>query len=912
MLLPSKKILLFVFFAGFTGVVLSLRFFNQSAVDFNTQVKPIFNKKCITCHGGVKRESGFSLLFRKDALDKVESGKPAIIPGDADHSEMMKRVTSEDPAYRMPYKHNPLSKEEISILRNWINEGAVWGNHWAYVKVAPPKMKSAKAGLAGGEWGTRAMDSYILGRLDEMKLAPSAEAEKSILLRRVSLDLTGLPAPQTLADQFVKSNDPKAYEMLVDSLLASPHYGERWASLWMDIARYADTKGYEKDEARQIWRYRDWVIHAFNADMPYNQFLTEQLAGDLLPSPTDAQYIATAFHRNTMTNDEGGTDDEEFRTAAVLDRVNTTWDGLMGTTFGCVQCHSHPYDPFRHEEYYKFLAFFNNSRDEDTPDDYPLLRHFTREDESTLQSVKTWIEKNGTPEKAKEAETFIKTWQPAVNALQGDQLVRSNLSNADLLFHINAQCRLKQIDLGGKNELIFRHQNHVKGGVLTIHLDKQDGPVLNTIHLNKKTDNWVIGSVDLSRQEGVHDLFFRYSNASIRNPDTDCFLLDWVCFTSSLPGKDRAGYAKVHDEYWTLLTKNIAETTPIMIENHPDMQRSTHVFERGNWRAKGKEVKTDVPSSLNPFPSGAPRNRLGLAQWMTSEDNPLVSRAMANRLWEQLFGNGLAETLEDLGTQGLPPTHRELLDYLAWNFMHDWKWSIKTLLKEIVMSSTYRQSSKVTEEMLAKDAANRFYARAPRIRLSAEQVRDQGLAISGLLSEKMYGPSVMPYQPEGIWLSPYNGSHWKKSSGEDQYRRALYTFWKRTAPYPAMTSFDGVAREVCVSRRIRTNTPLQALVTLNDSAFVEISRHFAYRMKEGTATAEEQLKKGFHLALGYDISKEKLIVLKNFYNRELTSMKEDHDKVSKISADPNGDAETAALIVVANVILNLDEVIRVC
>ncbi len=898
-----------MFLAALVGTILSVRFFSQTPVDFNTQVKPIFNKKCITCHGGVKRESGFSLLFRKDALDKTESGKPAIIPGDADHSEMIRRITSQDPDQRMPYKHNPLSTEEISVLREWINQGAVWGNHWAYVKVAKPKMTAVKAGVTMGDWGSRGMDSYILEKLEELKLTPSFEAEKPILLRRLSLDLTGLPAPKSLADQFMNNSDPNAYQILVDSLLDSPHYGERWTSLWMDIARYADTKGYEKDEGRIIWRYRDWVIHAFNADMPYNQFLTEQLAGDLLPSPTDAQYIATAFHRNSMTNDEGGTDDEEFRTAAVVDRVNTTWDGLMGTTFGCVQCHSHPYDPFRHDEYYKFLAFFNNTRDEDTPDDYPLLRQFTKEDEATLQSVKAWIEKNATPEKANEVATFVKTWQPATNALQGEQLVRSNLTNADLLFHINGQCRVKHIELTGKQEFIFRHLNYEKGGILTIRLDKPDGLVLKTIELNKKTDKWTIRTVDFPQQAGVHDLFFTYTNTIVKNRDTDCLVLDWFSFDSSFPGKGRPDYEKIHHQYTALLTTEMAKTTPIMMENHPDMQRSTHVFERGNWRAKGKEVTADVPASLNAFPEGAPRNRLGLAQWMTSEDNPLVSRAMVNRIWEQLFGTGLAETLEDLGTQGLQPTHRELLDYLAWNFMHDWKWSTKALIKEMVMSATYRQSSKVTAEMLSKDAANKFYARAPRVRLSAEQVRDQGLAVSGLLSEKMFGPSVMPFQPDGIWHSPYNGSHWKRSSGEDQHRRALYTFWKRTAPYPAMISFDGVAREVCVSRRIRTNTPLQALVTLNDSAYVEMARHFAYRMKESNSSVEEQLRNGYHLALGLDISKEKLTILKDFYDSELKKLKGDSDSVHKISADPNGDPETAALVVVANVILNLDEVI---
>jgi hypothetical protein len=354
----------------FGGVVLTLVIadaclLRSDSVDFNTQVKPIINRRCITCHGGVRAKGGFSLLFREDAFAKTTSGKPAIIPGDPDHSEMIRRLTLKDPEERMPYKHEPLTSDEVDILKRWVREGAPWGQHWAYVPVAAPADPSV------------GIDHYIREKLKEEHLEPASEASAPDLLRRVSLDLTGLYPSDAVAAEYLRTRN---YEALVDTLLASPHFGERWAAMWLDLARYADTKGYERDDSRNIWRYRDWLIRAFNTDEPYDRFLTEQLAGDLLANPGDAEYTATAFHRNTMTNDEGGTDNEEFRTAAVLDRVNTTWEALMGTTFACTQCHSHPYDPFRHEEYYKFMAYFNDTRDEDSYADYPLLRNFSDSD----------------------------------------------------------------------------------------------------------------------------------------------------------------------------------------------------------------------------------------------------------------------------------------------------------------------------------------------------------------------------------------------------------------------------------------------------------------------------------------------------------------------------------------------------
>ncbi|HET9825799.1 MAG TPA: DUF1553 domain-containing protein [Chitinophagaceae bacterium] len=902
--LLSRKVL-FVIIPIIAGVALFVFSSHQSTVDFNTQVKPIFNKKCIACHGGVRRKSGFSLLFRADALAKNKSGKPAIIPGDPDHSEMIRRLTSNDPDERMPYKHEALSGDEISILRRWIRQGAKWGEHWAYVPVKPVDVPHINT-----PWARNEIDHFIYQKLDEEKLKPAAEADKATLLRRASLDLIGMPAPEEIAEQFFKSNNNDAYQILIDSLLSSKHFGEKWAAMWLDLARYADTKGYERDDSRSIWHYRDWLINAFNKDEPYDQFLTEQIAGDLLPDPTDDQYVATAFHRNTMTNDEGGTDNEEFRTAAVIDRVNTTWQALMGTTFGCVQCHSHPYDPFTHDEYYKFMAFFNDTRDEDAYDDYPLLRHFNDSMQQQLQSLTEWLQENISAQRAKEINRFLRTWQPSINSLTADQFVNSELADTKfLVFRNHAVARLKHVDLENKNLLIYRYTCWKKEGVWSIHLDRPDGPVLKTISPDTTSD-WKIAEVEFPLSSGIHDIYFTYSNTHLKKQEDNGQLMDWFCFTQQFPGKGIAGYEKNKKIFWSLLTAKVP-TTPIMMDNPATMHRATNVFERGNWLVKGDVVTPAIPHALNPMPKNAPNNRLGLAMWITSKQNPLTARTMVNRVWEQLFGNGLAETLEDLGTQGIPPTHKELLDWLSWKFMKDYNWSVKKLLKEIVMSATYRQDSKVTRESLEKDPANKLYGRGARVRLSAEQVRDQGLSVSGLMNEKMFGPSVFPYQPKGIWLSPWNGAYWQKSQGQEQYRRALYTYWKRTAPYPSMMMFDGTAREVCTARRIRTNTPLQALVTLNDSAYLEMARYFAYRMQKAGNDPKQQISKGYQVALYKPISAPKLSVLMKLYDESFQKFKKDKDETCEMIGqnDEHNNPETAAMVVVANAILNLDEVI---
>ena len=883
-------------------------------VDYNTEVKPIFNKSCITCHGGVKRQGGFSLLFRTDALAKNKSGKPAIIPGNPDSSELIKRLTLKDPEERMPYKHPSLSQKEITTLKNWIKEGAIWGDHWAYVPVAEVSIPSNGRGpfslFGTPSWINNDIDQFIFQKIKKEGLTPSDEADKATLLRRVSLDIIGMPASEKLNEWFMHNNEKNAYEKLVDTLLTSPHYGEKWAGMWMDLARYSDTKGYERDDSRNIWRYRDWLIKAFNDNKPYDQFLVEQIAGDLLPNPTDAQYIATAFHRNTMTNDEGGTDNEEFRTAAVLDRVNATWEGLMGTSFACVQCHSHPYDPFRHDEYYQFMAFFNNTRDEDTYDDYPLIREFHETDSSKFVALKNWVQQNE-PAREKEIVQFIKMQQPAINSIAADELKNAALMDTKwLVFRNKAVARLKDIELTNKTELLYRYEAYRPGGEWQIHLNNPDGPILCKSPVIETHGRWKEARMHFAPTTGRYNLYLTYSNSKLKQPEETGMQFDWFYFTNPFPGKPYKGTDTSYKFFDELLEPSFVTTTPIMMDNPKELFRATHVFERGNWLVKGKEVTPNVPASLGGLPSNAPKNRLGMAMWLTDKKNPLVSRTIVNRIWEQFFGIGIAETLEDMGTQGIPPTHRELLDYMSWKLMYVYHWDLKKLIKEITLSAVYRQDSKLNKEAKEKDPTNKWFARGPRVRLTAEEIRDQALMVSGLMSEKMYGPGVMPFQPEGIWNSPWNGSYWKTSEDGNQYRRSLYTYWKRSAPYPSMLSFDATSREVCTARRIRTNTPLQALTTLNDSVFIEIAKHFADRIQTmGIKEKNAQISKGYELAMHHAITDDKRKAFEKLYDKAYTQFKNDKKKLIETTGSEKQTAENAALIIVAEAMLNTDEFI---
>lgn len=903
--LLSPKSILFVAILVFAILIVRALIPDQK-IDYNTQVKPILNKHCISCHGGVKSSGGFSLLFEDEAKGNTDSGKPAIIPGHASRSEMIRRLTANDLEERMPYEKEPLSKEEINILKEWIDQGAEWDLHWSYKMVKKPEVPRHFDDESNfTNWAQNDIDRFIYEKLRHLELDPSKRAGEADLQRRLALDLTGLPVT-AISEMIGRLNlDSVSIDSFIDRTLASPHFGEKWAGVWMDLARYADTKGYERDDARTIWKYRDWLITAFNEDKPYDRFLIEQLAGDLLPDPTDDQLIATAFHRNTMTNDEGGTENEEFRVAAVIDRVNTTWEVTMGTTFACVQCHSHPYDPFTMKEYYEFMAFFNNTRDEDTFDDYPVFRHFEGDDSLRFQALSEWLDTHAGKQKADELKTFVKTWQPSINSLTADEFVNSELADTKwLVFRNHGSSRLKQVDLNGKRKLIYRYRSIAPGGAWTIRLDSLNGPVLKQINVTDTDRKWVIDALSFDQTEGIRDIYLSYQNPNLKNPEANGLMFDWFYFTDGFPQTNDPEQNHMRNNFWQLVRAGTLKT-PIMLENPVSMRRKTHVFERGSWLSPGEEVTSGVPGIMNKLPDGDEPERLKMALWLTSPENPLTARTYVNRIWEQLFGYGIVETLEDFGSQGIPPTHPELLDHLAWKFMNEFDWSTKALLKYIVSSATYQQSSVSGDDMRQKDPQNKYYARGPRIRLSAEQVRDQALVVSGLFNPKMYGPSVMPYQPDGIWNSPYNSRKWIQSEGPEQYRRAIYTYWKRTGAYPSMLIFDAMAREVCVSRRISTNTPLQALVTLNDSVYVEAAIHFANRMmQEGGEVLEEQISYGYRLLMNREISAPKLEVLVGLYHQ--VGEKSLFRSVSQ-SGDFKSNGSNKAMIVVAGALLNLDE-----
>jgi len=910
----KKKIFLFVLI-GVLGLIVAYGVYHNTYkenqhVDFNTHIRPILNKKCITCHGGVKQSGEFSLLFPSEALRPNESGKPAIVPGNPQESEMIRRIKQHDPEVRMPPEGEPLPKEEIEMLIRWIKQGAQWQDHWAFVKPEPVIVPDFSS-----EWGNNEIDQFINNKLKENNLQPSMQEDKATLLRRVSLDLTGLPPTLEELKIFLDDESPKAYEKVVDQLLASPHYGERWTAMWMDLARYADSKGYEKDGPRNIWQYRNWLIKSFNEDKPFDAFTIEQLAGDLLPSFSDEQVIATAFHRNTMNNDEGGTDDEEFRVAAVLDRVNTTWNVWQATTMECVQCHSHPYDPIRHEDYYKFYAYFNNTADEDVPSESPNLKIFTtEEDQKNLENIKKWVIQNtpsvdGKLEKAQNFVNLVKTTEPKIHAHSFDQIMKGSLfSDAKYLsVEPGGHARIKHVPLNGKNLMYASYNADRNTGMVEIRMDSPTGELLGIWHVkkNKGKGKFETIGIPIKPISGSHDLFFVY-----KDPGQNGFVctIEWVLFFEALPGQDQSGYGVAKNKLFSLLNSQEVTATPVMVELEEGYQRKTHVFERGNWMVQGDEVEPGVPQAWNSMPKDAPQNRLGMAEWLVSKDNPLTARVMVNRLWAQLFGTGIVETIEDFGSQGFDPSHPELLDWLAQQFMFEHNWSIKKQLKQIVISATYRQSSNTTPELLAKDPDNRLLSRGSRVRLNAEQIRDQALAVSGLLSDKIYGPSVMPPQPEGLWQIVYSGLEWKTSEGEDKYRRGLYTYWRRTSPYPSMTTFDSPSREFCVTRRIDTNTPLQALVTLNDPVYIEAAQALAKRvLEENKGQVEEQIKASYRLAMVREIDAAKLKDLLQLYEQGLDNFQNDSEAAENLTG--RKDIKLATLTVVANAIMNLDEFI---
>ena len=735
----------------------------KEPVNFNRDVQPLLANHCFRCHGpdAETREAGLRLDRAEDAAAELDSGARAIVSGNVEASELLARIQSDDEDLRMPPSDigPPLKQAEIELLRAWIEQGANYEKHWSLEPIRRPAVPESN--------GSHAIDSFVAKRLAEQKLTPNDQADRATLIRRVTLALTGLPPTIEEVRDFTSDDDPAAYEQLVERLLASPRFGERWARVWLDIARYADSAGYAQDPARTIWRYRDWVIDAYNQNKTFDQFTIEQIAGDMLPSPTNDQLIATAFHRNTMTNSEGGTDDEEFRNAAIVDRVNTTMQVWMGLTMGCAQCHDHKYDDITQEEYFQLFAIFNNTEDADRGDESP------------------WLEELSDAEKQKREE-------------------------------LNTQLASLNKDAEEDRKKIEKKLRDVRG---------------------------------------------------IR--------------------------------------------TPIMRELLKDKQRETFVQVRGNFKVTEQKVEPGVPSALHPL-AGAP-NRMELSQWLIAQQNPLTARVVVNRYWELLFGTGLVLTSEDFGIQGDLPSHPELLDYLASQLMRN-DWDTKWLLREVVTSNTYRRASTVTPELGKRDGSNQWLARGPRFRMPAEMIRDQALAVGGLLSSKMHGPSVQPPRPKLGLRSAFGGStDWTASKGEDRYRRGLYTSWRRTTPYPSMTTFDAPSREFCTVRRIRTNTPLQALVTLNDPAFVEAAQAFARRIMRNASQWNDRLELAFLLAVSRSPKADESKQLRKLYEEALAEYEAEKWEALKMACNPLGKtdefpmAELASWTVIGNVLLNLDE-----
>lgn len=858
----------------------------ERAVSFNEHIRPIFNEKCIGCHGGVKQAGGFGLVFRENALRKTESGKFAIVPGQPGRSEIIARVRHEDEALRMPYDAKPLSEAEIRLLETWIDEGAEWEEHWAYQPPVKPEVP-----IVNGKQPLHAIDAFVQASLVEKGLSPAPAAQKRELLRRVGFDLTGLPAPDALADAFL--NDLISYEALVDSLLARPSYGEHQAAKWMELARYADSRGYERDRPRSIWRYRDWVVAAFNDDLPYADFVTHQLAGDLLPEPTEDQLVATGFHRNTQSNGEGGTENEEYRVAAVIDRVNTTWEVFQGTTMACVQCHAHPYDPITHEEYYTSYALFNNTVDHDHVTEAPLLRTLYAADEAKYKSLQDWLREHAEAE----AKTQLREWRELIKIreprLRPDVFedvvggVFTARADEDFLYlSPNNSFALPRRDFSDVAALHLDIRP-MAAGSLEVRLDGPEGAVIAEQTLDKDRQRFPHARLPIEVPGGTHALYI----VARGEKDGKIVAVNAIGYEPKLPGAKEPGVEQIEAYIADLLAAEDSITTPVMVETSGPSRRKNHLFERGNWLVHGKEVTGGVPKLLDGAKQTKVENRLDFARWLTSPDQPLTSRVAVNRAWAQLFGIGLVATLEDVGSQGAKPTHRELLDYLATEFSGPLEWSTKALLRQIALSDTYKQSSEAGPQLLARDPNNELLARGPRKRLSAEEIRDQALAVSGLLSPKRGGPGVMPPQPDGLWNNiPYSDIEWVTSTGEDRYRRALYTYLRRSSIHPGMTTFDASNRELCLSRRTITNTPLQALMTLNDPAYLEVADKLADKVAP-LPDVPAQIDGLYQLMLRRPAAPEEQRILSTLYRKAYAEGQDSHE----------------ALTVVATALLNIDE-----
>lgn len=1009
----------------------------EPAVDFARDVYPIFQRSCFECHGAVKQKGKLRLDEREAAFKNPET----IDKGHADQSELYRRIMlpkGHDDA--MPNRGDPIPDKEKALIKAWINAGAPWpdgvkpAKHWAYVapqRPAVPQVKDAGAKIEN------AVDAFVFARLQKEGLKPSSEASRATLIRRLSLDLIGLPPTPQEVDAFLNDHSPNAYEKVVDRLLASDQFGVRWARPWMDYARYADSHGFQRDDLRDLWPYRDWVVKALNADMPFTQFTVEQLAGDLLPNATEAQKIATGFNRSAPTNVEAGSDPEETRVNQVLDRVNTVGMIWLGSTLECCQCHDHKYDPFTQRDYYGLFAYFNNTAleaDRTNPKAPGSIQ---------FKGPAMEISDAAAQQERKELQAKIAETQKKLAAFEKEADAPSPKAEAALLAKAAQAPKEHVLEIadfestgGATHEVLPDHSVLISGepapdkdtyivkvdttltGIRGLKLEgltddslpgkgpgrgdeKHPNFVLNNLivsaaPLNQpdqakpvkfvaakadysqqnfpvenllKTDNkakggWAVGPkfsqphwAEFQTEEPVGfaegtELIFKLQQdfggtrtigrlrlsaitgkvgaealpeplvaalktpAAKRSAEQKKTIRDYLL-------KQRPAYTKLEKEKNRLeaeLRKTKMPTTLVMEENTP---RMSSIFVRGDFRNAGDKVGPTVPAVLRTDAKAAPRNpstesgtRLDLAQWLVSRENPLTARVTVNRWWAELFGHGLVMTPEDFGIKGAAPTHPELLDWLACEFM-DNGWSMKKTLKTLVMSATYRQSSKVTPDILARDDQNLLYARGPRHRLEAEMIRDNALAIAGLLNTEEGGPPIKPYQPDGLWVKVGGQRYeYETSPGAEKYRRGLYVVWKRAAPYPSFVNFDANARLACRVKRPRSNTPLQALTLMNDPVYVEAAVAFARRVlkdKPGAADAE-RITYAFRLATGRVPTPAELTTLSNLLDAERAVRAAEPQAAKEFLGDAELPAKTkpeelAAWYAVAAALLNLDETI---
>ncbi|HTU17035.1 MAG TPA: DUF1553 domain-containing protein [Gemmataceae bacterium] len=993
-----------------------------SVIEFNRDIRPILSDHCFQCHGPdrARRKADLRLDTKEGAFADL-GGSRALVPGDPDKSELFHRITTTNDHERMPPAKSGrrLTERQILLLRRWIEQGAKWQAHWSFLAPKRPSLPTVR----DTAWPRTPIDYFILARLEREGLRPSPEADRVTLLRRVTLDLTGLPPTPAEVDAFLQDRSPGAYEKAVDRLLASPRYGERMALPWLNAARYADTNGYQSDGERSMWRWRDWVIEAFNHNMPFDRFTIEQLAGDMLPGATLEQRIASGFNRNHRGNAEGGIIPEEYAVEYVVDRVDTTATVWLGLTLGCARCHDHKFDPVKQKEFYRLFAYFNNVPERGKAIKYgnspPFIKTPTREQQEQLQKLQ--------PRLATAEHRYLEL-EPRIVAAQAKW--EKSLPSSPILDGSIQEDMLAHFPLEGDKGSFEGRRDFDAGDVGHFgYYDKFSlaawvrprGGKGGTILSRMVDDPQAAGySVVLKNGQIQVNLVVRWLDDAIRvhteariAADRDCHLivtydgsrvakgitvyldgrpakvvvdLDDLNqnFQSKEPlrigaghGPDGRFHGTIHDVriYGRVLSPEDAgilpTTDPInaiaarpfdqrtpsqalkirrhflnhaaplkiqqareqlltlrrnrdrLIESFPTtmvmqempVPRDTFVLIRGEYDKHGEKVTPGVPASLPPLPAAFPNNRLGLARWLVNPSNPLTARVTVNRYWQMLFGTGLVKTVEDFGSQGEWPTHPELLDWLATELLRR-GWDVKAILRTIVTSAAYRQSSKVSRELLRRDLENRLLARGPRFRLSAEMVRDQALFASGLLVEKLGGPSVKTYQPASLWKELANVEY-KPDKGDNLYRRSLYTFWKRTVAPPNMMTFDAAGRETCIVRQTRTNTPLQALTLMNDVTYVEAARVLAERvLREDHASPEQRLTRMFRLLLARPPRSVELKVLSADLTRHLSRYRRDRQAALKLVSvgeakrdEKLNVAELATYTAVANLILNLDETI---